>query len=266
MRLLVVFDRTQARRTRPGNGSQVMLSRRCTPASGSLYGLALYSKYTDWQGTEWCFRALGQLALEQGDMSAARRFFRQDLGFAQASGEAYELAVGLEGLAGALVERQPDRAVRLAAAAAALRDSMGARPYALERERLDHWLEAAIAKLSQDAYAAAWAEGRIMPQEQVFALVGPEDRDDPSPQPARGAEQRSRDELSPRERQVVRLVAAGRTNRQIAERLVIAPRTADTHVGNILTRLGLHTRAELAVWAVERGLIPLDGTNTAVSQ
>jgi DNA-binding NarL/FixJ family response regulator len=53
---------------------------------------------------------------------------------------------------------------------------------------------------------------------------------------------------------VVRLVARGRTNRQIAEQLVIAPRTADTHVGNILTKLGLHTRAELAVWAVEHGL------------
>jgi non-specific serine/threonine protein kinase len=228
-------------------------------------GLALFRQYTDWQGTEWCLRALGYLAIEQGDMPAARRFFRQDLELAQASGEVMELTWALEGLAGALVASQPDRAVRLGAAAAALRDAASARPYAPERERLDHWLEAEVAKLGQDAYAAAWAEGRIMAQEQVFALAGAEDSDGPSPPPGGGAE-RSRDELSPREREVARLVAAGRTNRQIAAHLVIAPRTADTHVGNILTRLGLHTRAELAVWAVEHGLIPLDGPNTAVSQ
>ena len=61
-------------------------------------------------------------------------------------------------------------------------------------------------------------------------------------------------ELSPRELEVVRLVAGGCTNRQIAEQLVIAPRTADTHIGNILTKLDLHTRTELAMWAVEHGL------------
>jgi DNA-binding NarL/FixJ family response regulator len=65
---------------------------------------------------------------------------------------------------------------------------------------------------------------------------------------------------------VVRLVARGRTNRQIAEQLVIAPRTADTHVGNILTKLGQDTRAELAVWAVEDGLTPLDEASASVFQ
>ena len=52
----------------------------------------------------------------------------------------------------------------------------------------------------------------------------------------------------------MRLIARGCTNRQIAEQLVIAPRTADTHVGNILTKLNVHSRAELAAWAAEDGL------------
>ena len=67
-------------------------------------------------------------------------------------------------------------------------------------------------------------------------------------------QKRSTQELSPRELEVVRLVAGGCTNRQIAEQLVIAPRTADTHIGNILTKLDLHTRTELAMWAVKHGL------------
>ena len=49
-------------------------------------------------------------------------------------------------------------------------------------------------------------------------------------------------------------MARGCTNRQIAEQLVIAPRTSDTHVTHILTKLNLHSRAELAVWAVAHGL------------
>jgi len=62
--------------------------------------------------------------------------------------------------------------------------------------------------------------------------------------------------LSSREREVVVLVARGHSNREIASALVITPRTADTHVGNILGKLGLHTRAQVAVWAVQHGLIP----------
>jgi predicted ATPase/DNA-binding CsgD family transcriptional regulator len=248
---MYVLGRAAAMRGDCANGRRLLES-----------GLALYRQYTDWQGTEWCLRALGYVALEQGDLPAARRFFREDLGFAQASGEALELALGLEGLAGTLVVGQPDRAVRLVAAAAVLREAVDARPYASERERLDRWLEAAAAKLGHEAYTAAWAEGRAMPQEQVFVLARAPD-DEPSSQQSFRAKG---DALSPRECEVVRLVAAGRTNRQIAEHLVIAPRTADTHVGNILTKLDLHTRAELAVWAVENGLSRLDPTNAPVAE
>ena len=60
--------------------------------------------------------------------------------------------------------------------------------------------------------------------------------------------------LTPREREVAALVARGLTNRQIAAELVIGERTAEMHVGNLLGKLGLTSRAQLAVWAVERGL------------
>jgi non-specific serine/threonine protein kinase len=62
--------------------------------------------------------------------------------------------------------------------------------------------------------------------------------------------------LTRRERQVAVLVAQGRTDRQIAEALVIAEGTVGVHLGNIFTKLDLHSRAELAVWAAEHDLLP----------
>jgi len=59
--------------------------------------------------------------------------------------------------------------------------------------------------------------------------------------------------LTPREREVAALVARGLTNREIAAELVIAERTADTHVSNLLGKLGMKTRSQIAAWAVEHG-------------
>lgn len=68
------------------------------------------------------------------------------------------------------------------------------------------------------------------------------------------------EELTPREREVVVLVADGATNRQIASRLGVTERTARTHVSNILTKLGLATRTQAAMWAVHHDLVPSQRT------
>lgn len=62
------------------------------------------------------------------------------------------------------------------------------------------------------------------------------------------------DGLTPRQRQVAALVARGLTNPQIAAELTISRLTAETHVRNILTALGASSRAQIAVWAHEKGL------------
>lgn len=62
-------------------------------------------------------------------------------------------------------------------------------------------------------------------------------------------------ELSRREREVLALVAQGLANRRIAEALVLSPRTVEHHVSRLLSKLGLATRASLAAYAVERGLV-----------
>jgi len=66
---------------------------------------------------------------------------------------------------------------------------------------------------------------------------------------------READGLTSRERNIVRLLALGHTNGEIAERLVLSVRTVETHRARIQTRLGLSSRAELVRWALERGLL-----------
>ncbi len=64
--------------------------------------------------------------------------------------------------------------------------------------------------------------------------------------------------LSKREREVVAMVAAGMTNRQIADRLFIAERTAEGHVERIRNKLGVRSRTEVATWAVAHGVVVRD--------
>jgi DNA-binding NarL/FixJ family response regulator len=63
-------------------------------------------------------------------------------------------------------------------------------------------------------------------------------------------------ELTDREREILRMVAAGKANKQIAAELVISERTARTHVSNILRKLNLSSRTQAALWAVREGLAP----------
>jgi len=62
--------------------------------------------------------------------------------------------------------------------------------------------------------------------------------------------------LTSREREVLRLVVAGRSNREIAAELFIAPKTASVHVSNILAKLGAASRGEAAAIAAAAGLTP----------
>jgi DNA-binding CsgD family transcriptional regulator/tetratricopeptide (TPR) repeat protein len=69
-----------------------------------------------------------------------------------------------------------------------------------------------------------------------------------------GSASRAEGDLTARELEVAALLAEGLTNGQVAERLFISPKTAAVHVSNILAKLGLSSRAEIAAWAVRRGI------------
>ena len=74
-------------------------------------------------------------------------------------------------------------------------------------------------------------------------------------QRARAGETPPEDPLTPREQQIVKLIAESHTNRQIAEVLTISEKTVETHRANILEKLGMRDRVELTRYAIRRGLI-----------
>jgi len=63
------------------------------------------------------------------------------------------------------------------------------------------------------------------------------------------------DDITDRERDVVRLVARGRSNHEIAQELVISEKTVKTHISNILSKLHLQDRTQLAIYAIKKGLV-----------
>lgn len=66
------------------------------------------------------------------------------------------------------------------------------------------------------------------------------------------------DNLTNREREILRYIAEGNTNQEIADALVLSVATVQTHRANIMQKLGLHNSAELVKYAIRRGLISLD--------
>ena len=66
---------------------------------------------------------------------------------------------------------------------------------------------------------------------------------------------RSRADLTPRETAIVKLIAEAHSSKEIAELLVISPKTVERHRANILAKLGLNDRVELTRYAIRRGLI-----------
>lgn len=72
------------------------------------------------------------------------------------------------------------------------------------------------------------------------------------------SEQPPRPTLSPREHEILRLLAAGRSQREIAAALVISSKTVATHIQHVLSKLGVHSRAEAVAAAYRRGLVEAD--------
>ena len=77
-----------------------------------------------------------------------------------------------------------------------------------------------------------------------------------------GAEptKRSAEELSDREIEVLRLLTLGKTDKEIAEQLVLTEVTIRTHISRILTKLGLKNRVQAALYGIRTGLVSLDDT------
>lgn len=106
-----------------------------------------------------------------------------------------------------------------------------------DRRRTEEQLTAAVRAVLEDA---SWFSASVM--EKLAQLRG---------EPASSALA----DLTPREREVLGHIAAGRTNAEIAEVLSLSPQTVRNYAARVYGKLGVHSRAEAVVWARERGLV-----------
>jgi predicted ATPase/DNA-binding CsgD family transcriptional regulator len=201
--------------------------------------------------------ALGLDAWRRGDPVHAVELQRSGLEIKLGLDDQLGTPLGLEALAwgvGALGQHK--RAAHLLGAADVLWDATGASIATLMPELVcehDKSVAAARAALGDQAYAAAFRRGRQMPLAQALDDAEHTRRSTRSGQVDAGGAGL----LTSREEEIAGLLAQGLSNKAIAKSLVIAQRTAETHVGNVLVKLGLSSRSQVAAWVAEqRGIDP----------
>jgi DNA-binding NarL/FixJ family response regulator len=114
-------------------------------------------------------------------------------------------------------------------------------------------VETARAALGETGFAAAWAAGAVLPPDEAIAEALARRVPD-SEVPQEPAAPAAHDGLTPREREVLRLLAEGNSDPEIAATLFVSRRTAASHVGGILRKLNVSSRAAAAAYAVRHGL------------
>jgi len=221
------------------------MDQRETAVAHLREAVRLASEHDDVYISSLVLRDLGTLLLELGELTEARACLADALHAETRPVDAMQVLARFVGLA--LAEGDVTGAVRLGGAVGRLTEAW---PERLTPEPLRRWeqtLEAAAAALGPALAEAARTEGAAMSLDEAIASAlrsGPQARA-PSERPGG---------LTPRELEVARLLVDGLTNRQVAAVLVLSERTVGRHVENILGKLGLTNRAQVAAWAVERGL------------
>jgi predicted ATPase/DNA-binding CsgD family transcriptional regulator len=185
--------------------------------------------------------SLGRVSLKLEANAESRVYYLEALAIAAHFENPPSVANCLEGLGLlAIAEGDAGRTLRFVSAAKGLRQEAGDKSAPDWVDAVEEGVMAARARLSQQAADTAWREGAAWSLEEAVRQ-------------ATGAAARpagdGKSPLTARERQVAGLVAEGLTNGEIAVRLKMAGRTADAHVEHIRNKLGLRSRAQIAIWA-----------------
>jgi non-specific serine/threonine protein kinase len=192
--------------------------------------------------------SLAGVQLDIGDLEGATRSWTESFTLSRELKDLWNTLYCLNGLASvASASHNDQRALRLAGAAnrVSVEWSLTWDPGVARSHRFQVALEQSRTRLGTRRSQQAWTEGAAMSLDRAieYALSTEEPESVGKVGP-----------LSRRESEVAALVAAGMTNRHIAERLFISERTAEGHIERIRNKLGLSSRAHLAAWAVEHGL------------
>ena len=217
-------------------------------------GLVLSREAGDRWSTGQLLSLLGAVAAHQGELATAHALYQESLALARGAGRKLAMASGLQGLAGVVAAQgESTWAARLWGLASAMRESSGAPIPPVERADYERALASAQAQLGEKTFAAAWEKGRPMTLEQALASQGPvtttQQSIPRSPRPAYP------DGLTAREMEVLRLVALGMTDAQVADQLVLSPRTVQGHLRSIYNKLNVTSRSAATRYTVEHKLV-----------
>ena len=224
-----------------------------TAAYESHSGIAL--------GVAMALMQLGAMALTRGDELEARGYARDCVAAAQNAGVRRLFAAALQFFA--QVELRVHRymqAVRVAAAETTWREASPERQF-LGLPWISATLEVGEARqyLGAATYSREWSIGQRMTLEQTAALARePAALDDlaaePEPLSQADIEGRPKVGLTDRQLAVLKLVAQGQSNREIARALQLSEKTVGRHLENLFDRVGVSSRSAAAAWAVRAGL------------
>ena len=187
---------------------------------------------------------LAEARRRRGELMEAEQLAREGVACKHALDDRRGLAALIETLAWIASDRRDAvRAATLLGCAQSLRDSMAIpllAPYVARHEACQ---ERTLEVISDASFDRASRSGVAMPVEDAVAYALGHAEPKPTPTAAK-----SQTVLSRRELEIARLVAEGLTNREIASRLFISNRTVGTHVTNMLNKLGVSSRTQLARW------------------
>lgn len=195
--------------------------------------------------------ALGLLALEREDWDRAEACWFGEIDIARRTNRTpYMIAEIWLGLACVAAGRgQHRRAARLFGVVIGMDETQGTPSMSANDPVIQRCIALARGRLDDDAWTAAVNEGRQFPLEELFDYAMARDVELDPP-----AQAIARYKLTTREVEVLRLVAAGKSNRRIAGILFLSERTVERHIENIYRKLDLHNRAEATAFALHHNL------------
>jgi len=189
---------------------------------------------------------LGQATWLRGDKERGEALGRQAAACKHALDDRNGLAIVLETLAWMAAELgQHQRAAHLLGAADRVRHETSQTLIELFRSQHEQSEAAARHGLGAKTYDAAFAEGRAMTIDECAAFAAGGER---RPKPAPAVKPEALPALTGRQLEIARLIADDLSNKQIAARLFLSERTVETHVTNMLNRLGLNSRTQISRW------------------
>ncbi len=230
---------------------QLALSRRDLAMARSLAekSVTLYREIGHRHGTANALALLGGVLATEGDFAAAQTLFEQSVEISCELNEQWVASVYLLVLGEVVAAQQKLAwAAQLWGAAEALRDTFDVPIPLARRADYERSLSAARVHLGERAFTAAWAQGRAMTPRQALKAQGQKPIPTPTttvPPPNYPAG------LTAREVEVLRLLAGGLTDHQIADKLVLSPRTVHAHISSIYNKLDVTSRSAATRYALE---------------